>query len=79
MSASSVSAALSMSFWRHSLAWSISSAGTSPSMTLRPLQDSSKRRARMRTRSTTPSNASSLPIGITTGTGLPWRIFFTSS
>ena len=78
-SASSVSAALSIIFWRHSSACSLSSAGISPSITLRPLQLSSKRSAFMRMRSTTPSNASSLPIGITTGTGFPCRIVFTSS
>ena len=33
----------------------------------------------MRIRSTTPSKASSLPIGMTTGTGLPRRMVFTSS
>ena len=66
ISASSASATISMRLSRAAAAASASAAGTSPAAGLLP--SPGKRSACMRTRSTTPSNAFSSPIGSCTGT-----------
>ncbi|CFU78746.1 Uncharacterised protein [Bordetella pertussis] len=79
ISSSDDSAAASTSFSRHSLAVPSSSAGMSPYSNLVPWLASSQMIAFILTRSTTPVNESSAPIGITMGTGLARRRVFSWS
>ncbi len=73
VSSSSASAAASTIFSRHFLASSTRFAGMSRNSYFMPCVASSQWIAFMVTRSTTPSNFSSAPIGIWIGIGLPLR------